>query len=136
MESFKRNMALRGIESPITPRITPSQWGVIMLIGQREKVSVKEVANTLQISSSAATQLVDGLVKSGYVMREEHTEDRRTVVLTLSKKTQKQIEKMKSGMVQKFLEMFEVLTDKEFEQFFFLHKKIAQRFSEDNSPKK
>ena len=99
-----------------------------MLIIQRGKVSVKEVAQTLHVSSSATTQLVDGLVKSGYVKREEDAKDRRTVVLSLSQKTKKRVEEMKKQMVQKFLKVFEVLTDKEFNQFCILHAKVAQRF--------
>ena len=129
MRSLRRSMTFRGIGSPAMPRITPSQWGVLMLIEQRGEISVKEAATALRISSSASTQLVDGLVKSNYVERETHTEDRRAVVLTLSKKMKKQVEKMKGQMIQKFLEVFEVLTDKEFNQYCSLHRKILQRFS-------
>ncbi len=130
--SLRRNMSSRGIDSMKTPRITYSQWGVVMLIGQRGAISVKEAADTLRIRSSAVTQLVDGLVESGYVERKEHAKDRRAVILTLSKKTKSQVEKMKGHMVKKFLEMFEVLSDKEFDQFCTLHRKIAQRFSSKN----
>lgn len=136
MNSFKRNMEFRGIDSPSSPRITPSQWGVIMLIVQRSEVSVKDVSQALHISSSAATQLVDGLVESGYVTRKEYAKDRRKVVLTLSKKTKTQVEKMKGRMVEKFLTMFELLTDKEFEQFFTLNKKITDSFLKKSLSKK
>ena len=129
MASMRRNMPFRGIESNKMPRITPSQWGVVMLIGQRGKVSMKEVAKTLHMTSSAVTQLVDGLVVNGYVEREESAEDRRTVMLTLTKKTKNQVAKMKEHMVKRFLEVFEVLTDEEFDQFCALQKKISQKFS-------
>ena len=127
--SLRRHLTSRGADYATMPRITPSQWGVIMLIQQRDESSVKEIATALHISSSAATQLVDGLVKSGYVAREEHTKDRRAVALTLSKKTIKQVAKMKGRMIQNFLKVFEILSDKEFSQYCALHKKIIQRFS-------
>lgn len=127
--SLRRMMAFRGTDYATVPRITPSQWGVIMLVQQRGESSVKDIARTLHVSSSAATQLVDGLVKSGYVAREEHAKDRRAVVLTLSKKTKNQVVKMKKRMIQKFLQVFKVLTEKEFNQYYALHKKIVQRFS-------
>ena len=129
MSAMRRNMPFRGIESNKMPRITPSQWGVVMLIGQRGKVSMKEVAKTLHMTSSAVTQLVDGLVENGYVIRQENTEDRRTVMLTLSKKTKNQVAKMREHMVKRFLEVFEVLTDEEFDQFCALQKRISQGFS-------
>jgi len=132
MGSLKRNMTSCGIDSTKTPRITPSQWSVVMLISQRGVTSVKELADALNIRSSAVTQLVDGLVENEYVERKEHAEDRRAVALTLSKKTKNQVEKMRVHMVKKFLEMFDILNDKEFDQFCNLHKKIAQRFLNKN----
>lgn len=133
MSSMRRNMPFRSIGSSKMPRITPSQWNVVMLIGQRDRVSMKEAADALHMTGSAVTQLVDGLVENGYVKREESAEDRRTVMLVLSKKTKNRVAKMKENMVKRFLEVFEVLTDAEFDQFCALQKKISQRFSSKKS---
>jgi DNA-binding MarR family transcriptional regulator len=110
------------------PRITPSQWGVLMFIEEHGKSTVVDVAKALNITSSATTQLVDGLVASGYVMRETQIKDRRAVVLTLSKKTKTVVDKMKKKALQNFLNFFEVLNDKEFDQYILLNKKITERF--------
>lgn len=134
MESFqslRRSMAFRTIGTVKMPRITPSQWGVLMMVEGHGESTVKDVARALGISSSAATQLIDGLVTSGYVVREEFAEDRRRVTLTLSKKTKTQIEKMKGEGARHFLKLFKVLNDEEFDQFILLNKKIV-----DNAPKK
>jgi DNA-binding MarR family transcriptional regulator len=128
MESFhalKRSMAFRHGGSANMPRITPSQWGALMFIGGGDESTVKDVAKALGITSSAATQLIDGLVASGYVARQEHTEDRRRVTLALSKKTKTQIEKMKEQSIKQFLKFFEALNDTEFDQYIALNKKIA-----------
>ena len=129
LESFttmKRSMVFRGIHPEKLPRITPSQWGVLMLIGHQLEISIKDVASALFISSSATTQLVDGLVKSGYVVRREQLKDRRTVLLSLSKKTKNQVEKMKKQAVHKFLKIFNILSDKEFNQYCAINRKIIQ----------
>ena len=131
MESFqslKRSMMFQTAGSLKIPRITPSQWGVVMIVEGLGKTTVKDVAKTLGITSSAATQLIDGLVTSGYVVREEHAEDRRRVTLTLSTKTKKQVEKMKEEGIKHFLKLFEVLSDEEFGQFILLNKKITDSF--------
>src|SRR5438874_1213861 len=94
MESFqtlRRSMAFRPSGSGKMPRITPSQWGALMMIGQHTEGTVTDVAKALGISRSAATQLIDGLVASGYVIRKENKSDRRTVSLTLSPKSKKHI---------------------------------------------
>ena len=127
--SLRRSMTSHHHHSTDLPRITPSQWGVVMLIQQRGESSVKDIAHELHISSSAATQLIDGLVASGYVVREEHAQDRRAVTLTLSTKTKRQVAKMKERMMHNFLEIFAVLGDTEFKQYCALQKKIVERFS-------
>lgn len=119
-------MAFRMPGSLNMPRITPSQWGVLMLIEQQGKSTVKDVAKALGVTSSAATQLIDGLVTNEYLVRETSIVDRRTVTLTLSKKSKNQVEKMKKHALEKFLKIFEALNDAEFNQYFTLNKKLIQ----------
>ncbi len=126
-QSLKRTMVFRAPGAVNMPRITPSQWGVLMFLEQSNESTVKEVAKALGITSSAATQLIDGLVTSKYIVRETFEEDRRTVILTLSKKTKAQVDKMKKEGLQKFLKLFEVLNNKEFDQYILLNKKIVER---------
>ncbi len=98
-----------------------------MCIEQRGASTVKDVAQALGMTSSAATQLVDGLVASGYVLRRVHAEDRRAVILTLSAKTNHNVERMKRQGVRALLKFFAVLNDREFNQYVALNKKIVQK---------
>lgn len=123
-QSFKKPIAFKGGSLKI-PRITPSQWMVLRIISQRNVSTVKDISKALNMSSSAATQLVDGLVHSRYVVRKVNKTDRRKVTLTLSKKSTKDIERMKKHMLQQMLSMFKVLNDQEFEQLYKLNKKIT-----------
>jgi DNA-binding MarR family transcriptional regulator len=132
LQSLRRSMSFKMAGSAKIPRITASQWGVLMFVEQRGESTVKDVAKALGVTSSAATQLVDGLVVSGYLMRETHAEDRRTVTLTLSKKSKSHVEGMKKQALQKFLKIFEALNDKEFDQYCALNKKIVR----GSTPKK
>jgi|SRR3989338_1676586 len=122
--SFKKPLAFRGGFLKI-PRITPSQWMVLRVIGERQTSTVKDISESLNITSSAATQLVDGLVHSRYVVRKINKTDRRKVTLTLSKKSTKDIERMKKRMLRQMLYVFKILNDREFEQLYKLNKKIA-----------
>ncbi|MDZ4205613.1 MAG: MarR family transcriptional regulator, partial [Patescibacteria group bacterium] len=85
-QSFKKPLAFKGGLLKM-PRITPSQWMVLRIISQHNISTVKDISETLNISSSAATQLVDGLVHSRYVVRKVNKTDRRKVTLTLSEKS-------------------------------------------------
>lgn len=106
------------------PRITPSQWSVLMLIEQRGSASVKDIASALHVSSSAATQLADALERSGYVLRRRNKSDRRIVRLSLSKKSVRDVKTLKKQAVVKYMKVFEALSDREFGQYAALHRKI------------
>jgi DNA-binding MarR family transcriptional regulator len=127
LHSLRHAMVFRASGTMKMPQITPSQWGVLMFVEQWGESTTKDVAKALGITSSATTQLIDGLVTSGYIVRKTPKEDRRTVLLTLSKKTKAQVDKMKREGLQKFLKLFEVLNDKEFNQYILLNKKIVEK---------
>ena len=122
--AFKKPTAFKG-DSAKMPRITSSQWTVLRSIGQRGTCTVKDISEDLSMTSSAVTQLVDGLVHSRYVVRKVNENDRRKVALTLSAKSTQNIERMKKHMLEHMLNAFSVLNDTEFEQLFKLNKKVA-----------
>ena len=114
-------------------RITHSQWFVLTMIEHFNKKSVKDIAEAMEMSSSAATQLVDPLVQGGYVIRQEDPEDRRLVQLELSPKGKKHIAATKNKRINEMAEIFDALTDKELEEFVRLHKKVTSNFSTKKS---
>src|SRR5579884_3756273 len=68
--------------------ITPQQHLLLLVVrGHRSypRVTVGDLANALQIRQSSASLLVDRCVKRGLIDRREDPEDRRRVVLTLTK---------------------------------------------------
>src|SRR6185369_3696783 len=106
-------------------QITPSQWAVLRILEDQKTSTVKEVAKTMGISSSAATQLIDVLVRGKHVVREESKTDRRSVHLTLSKKTKTHVAEMKGRIMAELVNLFKSLCDAEFKSYVTLSKKIA-----------
>lgn len=123
-QSFKKPAVFSG-GSIKMPRITPSQWMALRIISQRGTCTVKNISESLNMTGSAATQLVNGLVHSSYVARKTDKTDRRKVILTLSLKSIKNIKLMKNHMLHQMLDVFKVLDDKEFDQLYKLNKKIS-----------
>ena len=107
--------------------ITHSQWFVLTLIEHSKKTNIKEIAETLEMSSSAATQLVDVLVQAQLVLRQEDPEDRRSVQLELSPKGKTHIAATKEKRISEMAEVFDTLTDSELKEFVRLHKKITSK---------
>ena len=104
--------------------VTHSQWFVMTLIHQLKKASIKDIAEHLEMSSSAATQLVDPLVQANLVKRQENPSDRRLVQLELSTKGKKHIISTKHERISEMAEIFNALTDSELEMFVKLFEKM------------
>jgi DNA-binding MarR family transcriptional regulator len=107
--------------------VTHSQWFVLTMIEHFKKSNIKEIADALDMSSSAATQLVDVLVQVGLVIRQEDPNDRRSVQLELSPKGKKHIADTKTERINEMAEIFDGLTKDELEEFVRLHKKITAK---------
>lgn len=125
LRALRRSTAFGSAGSGRAPRITPAQWGVLMHIEQCGESTVRDISRTFRISSSASTQLVNGLVRGGYLDRRSSPADRRVTTLRLSKKSKSRIERMKQEALQKFLALFKVLNDREFDQYLTLTKKLV-----------
>ncbi|MDB4978203.1 MAG: transcriptional regulator, MarR family [Candidatus Peribacteria bacterium] len=106
-------------------RITTSQWGVLRAVSQEERMTTKDIATHLCISSSAATQLVDVLVEHGHLQRFDHPEDRRSQYIQLSPGTKKQLNSLRKKHLTGLSEIFSILSDKELDQYIELSSRIA-----------
>lgn len=109
--------------------ITPSQWGVLRVIHQKERVSTKELAAHLDISSSAATQLVDALVHNGHLKRSGNPDDGRSQYIELSPATHKRMKVLRRMHLERLSEIFSTLSDKELAAYLKLSDKVAQHVS-------
>lgn len=105
--------------------ITFSQWRVLSFVGAQDRVALKEIAESLSVSSSAATQLVDGLEKAGFVVRSADPDDRRISVIILSPKAKKFFSVMKANILERMIPLFSALTDEELALFADLSEKIS-----------
>lgn len=107
--------------------MTYTQMVILSLVKGNEGLSVKELAGTLGITSSAATQQVDTLVKRGYLIREQSDADRRFVKIRLSGEMDKQVDIFQARFVQQFISFFNELSDEELALYCELNGRIANQ---------
>ncbi len=105
--------------------IPSSQWMVLHIVYHSEGLGIKELSRILGISSSAATQLVNNLVKKGTLVCEKNQEDRRALKILLTRNTRELIENARSQTLEQVHSIFDALTDKELQQYCALSKKIT-----------
>jgi DNA-binding MarR family transcriptional regulator len=66
--------------------LSMSQFGILMQLHYRSNCGVSHLSERFDISNAAASQLVDKLVQSGLIQREEDPSDRRAKLLNLTAK--------------------------------------------------
>ncbi len=124
--TLKRAADLRG-HAAHAGRITTTQWIALGVIARAKTASIKEIREALMVSSSAATQLVNELVKSGQARRHSVRGDARITAVSLSPAGRKALRLLREGMVRHLSELFSVLTDREFAEYMKLHEKIIRK---------
>lgn len=105
--------------------VTHSQWLVLHIVKKQKNISIKDLADLLEITSSAATQLVDGLVNKGLLVRKSNPDDRRALELELSEKSKEQFESIKSKSLKTLASFFNILDNDELSKYWELNNKIA-----------
>ena len=108
--------------------VTRTQLGVLLLIHRHHLDTAKSLAQHLGISPSATTQILDGLVAAKLLNRTPDVQDRRKVVLSLTRQGHSLLKKMQRGMHQSVAAMFKPLSDGELRQLVKLQQKILNHF--------
>jgi DNA-binding MarR family transcriptional regulator len=62
------------------------QFGILMQIHFHGNCGISDISNRFEITSAAASQLVDKLVQSGLIQRAEDPHDRRAKLLNITEK--------------------------------------------------
>jgi len=72
--------------------LSMAQFGILMQMHYQHHCGISDISNRMEITSAAASQLVDKLVQSGFIERTEDPQDRRAKQLRLTEKGQQLID--------------------------------------------
>lgn len=104
-------------------QLTYSQCIVLNIVKKNKSINIKDLAELLDITSSAGTQIVDGLVSKGLLTRKRSKTDRRMLKIALSRRSVNQLQR---GM-KKISQIFNVLDGDELLKYCELNSKLAGR---------
>lgn len=93
--------------------ISHSQISTLHMLHHNKKLAVNDVSNMLAVSKPAASQLLDLLVKRGFVERYEASEDRRIKYHKLSDKGKKLMKDSHSAKKGWYQSLVDDLSDNE-----------------------
>lgn len=108
-DDMKRGLEARGL--------TRARASALWQISHRETITQRELADALKVTPRNVTTLIDGLEKTGFVIRRDHPNDRRAVLLVLTAAGTQITDRLKQENAELARSLFEGLSPSKLEQF-------------------
>ncbi len=115
--------------NPEESSVSLQRMGVLFTLFYKKDQSLKELAHLLAVSTSNLSVMIESMVQEGLISRAQDENDRRKVVLNLSKKGKDMFKKEKENMVDKLSDWVANLSDDKKDQFIkscnFINKQLS-----------
>ena len=108
--------------------LSVTQYSILMTIIVHKEMTQKILGEKTFLAKSTLSQAVDGMVRDGWINRQQVEGNRREVLLSLSGNGEELIKKIRQqegGIHQIFQAVAESLTDKQFEELLGTHQQIT-----------
>jgi DNA-binding MarR family transcriptional regulator len=103
-----------------------SHMRVLMVLATRGTLPMKELAHELALTPPSLTSLVRRLVEVGLVVRQQHPEDSRVVLLSLTPEGGQLFKLLADERISRFSEMLRGLSDEDQELFLSLLERMIR----------
>ena len=113
--------------------LTHQQVEILYALGDHRSLTIKKIAAIMDVTSSAATQMIEGLQKIGIVHRQIDPEDRRVVKVSLSAKGSKKFEEFKQAHAKHMEFILKALSHDERELLISLPSKMIKQLKKNNA---
>jgi DNA-binding MarR family transcriptional regulator len=93
--------------------LTFTQLRGLSVLARRQPLRMSDLAEALGMTAASASALIDRMVQRGFVTRRSDPDDRRTVLVELSRRGQRILDIMERGSSDHFTRMIEKMTASE-----------------------
>ncbi len=104
--------------------VTIPQMVILNILKEKARCKMKEIAETLSITTSAATGIIDRMVRSNLLKRISDEKDRRVINIEMTRKGEKLIDDIQKRRYKLMMGIFGRLTAAEREGYLRIIKKI------------
>lgn len=105
-------------------KLTISHLIILELLNEKSSSNMSELSKNLKLTMSATTSIIDKMRELKLIKRHHSEDDRRIVLVTLTKNGKMLISKISRDRLAVMKEIFSVLSEKEKELYLELIKKI------------
>lgn len=108
---------------------TKLQFAALSFLKENKGAHVRDLAQDLKLSMPSCTQLLERMVKAGFVKRSENKQDRRKTDLVLTQEGEKEHLRTKEKILSKMQAVFGILTPQEMEDVIRINQKIIDHLN-------
>ncbi len=107
-------------------KTTMFQFITLQAIKQEPDVKVSGFCQNMKISKSSATQLIERLVKAGFIKRIRSTKDRRVVKLVITDAGEKELRKLRREVINKMKTLLSRIPERDVDELIRIHKNLIE----------
>lgn len=107
---LERKLGLLNKQDSCCSEVTLAQCHALVEIGRAENISLKDLANLINLDISTMSRTVESLVKKEFVFRTPSETDRRSIDIKLTEKGLKLFRDIESKMDNKFNNIFDQIS--------------------------
>lgn len=108
-----------------TMHLTMIQWSIIRLIHEHKEISMKKLAEIMNVTPPSMTEHIDALVSQNLIERDKSSLDRRTVLVKISDKGEQLFNKLYSEKMKVFNKILSTLSIEEKQSFLKMLQKVS-----------
>ena len=116
--------------------VTFSQLQLLHIISDNQPISLKALADKMNVTPGAITQQIDSLDSAGFVVRSQAARDRRVTNITVSEMATQKMDQFRKVREHMFTEATATLDEKELEVFLTVQQKMLAYFEGQQEQKK
>lgn len=113
--------------------LTLAQMTMVMLVHERGQMTLKELAEALRVSPPSASAMVDRLVETGVLTREQNRADRREVIIRIAASAETDMEAAERQALGAIVEVLEKLGLDDAKAWCDIQCRIMKALEEENA---
>jgi len=110
-------------------KITLPQLAIMTILEREKEANMTDLANAMEVTTSAMTGVVDRLVRDGYVSRSHDTKDRRIIHIKLTTKGAKVAHTAIEDRKKATIKMFSMISQEEREKYLSILEHIKEHLN-------
>lgn len=132
MPEMARSIIRRQSDELLKGKITLPQFFILNVLKKEDEQRMTDIARLLNVTTAAATGIVDRMVRSGYVTRVYDPQDRRIIRIRLSAKGAEVVQRIISHRRQMIMDTFGKISQQEREEYLRILMRVKDVLTEEN----